>query len=60
MKQDKGIDIYPTMRMVVISPESARGIFDTEFSAGQRILLEDSAFEHIFGEALRQRGDSND
>lgn len=55
MKQDKGVDIYPTMRMVVINSESASHIFGSEMSAGQRILLEDTAFEQIFGEALRQR-----
>lgn len=61
MQQDKGVDIYPTMRMVVINPESASQIFGQEMSAGQRILLEDTAFEQIFGEALRQREEqSND
>lgn len=55
MKKDKGVDIYPTMRMVVINPESASQIFGSEMSAGQKILLEDKAFEQIFGEALRQR-----
>lgn len=59
MKRDKGVDIYPTMRMVVINPESASQIFGSEMSAGQRILLEDTAFEQIFGEALRQRGEDN-
>ena len=61
MKQDKGVDIYPTMRMVVIRAESASQIFGQEMSAGQRILLEDEAFEQIFGEALRaQEVQSND
>ena len=53
MQKDKGVDIYPTMRMVVIRAESASQIFGQEMSAGQRILLEDEAFEQIFGEALR-------
>ena len=53
IQQDKGVDIYPTMRMVVIRPESASQIFGQEMSAGQRILLEDTAFEQVFGEALR-------
>lgn len=55
IKQDNGVDIYPTMRVVVINAESASQIFGSEMSAGQRILLEDKAFEQIFGEALRQR-----
>lgn len=52
MKQDQGVDIYPTMRMVVIKPESASQIFGQEMSAGQTVLLEDEAFEQIFGGAL--------
>ena len=61
MQKDKGVDIYPTMRMVVIRPESASQIFGSEMSAGQRILLEDTAFEQIFGDAIRaQEGNSND
>ena len=60
MKQDKGIDIYPTMRMVVINPESASQIFGSEMSAGQRVLLEDTAFEQIFGDAIRARENAND
>lgn len=60
MKKDKGVDIYPTMRMVVISPESANQIFGSEMSAGQRILLEDKAFEQIFGDAIRARENIND
>lgn len=55
IQKDRGNDIYPTMRMVVISPESASQIFGSEMSAGQRILLENTAFEQIFGEALRER-----
>ena len=55
MKQDKGVDIYPTMRMVVLNADSASRIFGQEMNAGQRILLEDLAFEQIFGEALRQQ-----
>lgn len=60
MQKDKGVDIYPTMRMVVISAESASQIFGQEMSAGQKILLEDEAFEQIFGEALRKQGENND
>lgn len=52
MQKDKGVDIYPTMRMVVIRAESASQIFGQEMSAGQRLLLEDEAFENIFGGAL--------
>lgn len=53
IQKDKGVDIYPTMRVVVIRAESASQIFGQEMSAGQRILLEDTAFEQIFGDALR-------
>ena len=52
MKKENGVDIYPTMRMVVIKAESANRIFDCEMQAGQRVLLEDKAFEQIFGGAL--------
>ena len=52
MKQENGVDIYPTMRMVVIRAESASQIFGQEMSAGQKILLEDEAFEQIFGGAI--------
>ena len=45
-------DIYPTMRFVVIKPEAAERIFGGEFTAGQRLLLEDKAFEQIFGGAV--------
>lgn len=55
IKKDKGTDLYPTMRMVVIPTESAEEIFNQHFDAGNKILLEDEAFEHIFGEALRER-----
>lgn len=48
--QKQGNDeIYPTMRFVVIKAESAERIFNGQFSAGQKILLEDEAFEKIFG-----------
>ena len=60
MQKDKGVDIYPTMRMVVINPESASQIFGQEMSAGQRILLEDTAFEQIFGDALRAQENSHE
>ena len=45
-------DIYPTMRFVVIKPEAAERIFGGEFTTGQRLLLEDKAFEQIFGGAV--------
>lgn len=54
MQKDKGVDIYPTMRMVVITSESASRIFRQEMSAGQRILLEDEAFEQIFGGSINE------
>ena len=47
-------EIYPTMRFVVIKPEAAERIFGGQFTAGQRILLEDEAFENIFGGALNE------
>ena len=51
--QKQGNDeIYPTMRLVVIKPEAATRLFNTDFSAGQKVLLEDEAFEQIFGGAL--------
>ena len=59
MQKDKGNDLYPTMRMVVITPESAEKIFEQPFEAGNKLLLEDEAFEHIFGEALRQQQSKN-
>lgn len=52
IQKNGGEDIYPTMRLVVIKPESAERLFNGEFKAGQRILLEDEAFEHIFGGAI--------
>lgn len=45
-------EIYPTMRFVVIKTESAERIFSGKFLAGQKILLEDEAFEQIFGGAV--------
>ena len=48
-----GRDIYPTMRFVVIKLEAADRIFNTEFALGQRIMLEDEAFEQMFGESLK-------
>lgn len=54
MKQENGVDIYPTMRMVVIKAESASRIFGQEMSAGQTVLLEDKAFEQIFGGAINE------
>ena len=45
-------EIYPTMRFVVIKPEAAERLFNGQFSAGQKILLEDEAFEKIFGGAI--------
>ena len=48
-----GRDIYPTMRFVVVKLEAAERIFETEFAMGQRIMLEDKAFEQVFGESLK-------
>ena len=47
-----GEEIYPTMRYVVVKVEAAERIFNGEFSAGQKLLLEDEAFENIFGGAM--------
>lgn len=52
IQKDKNNEIYPTMRMVVIKPEAAQNIFEGEFKEGQLLLLEDEAFDHIFGGAL--------
>ena len=60
MKQENGIDIYPTMRLVVIRAEYASSMFGQKFSAGQRLLLEDQAFEILFGEELSKQGEHND
>lgn len=54
-------DVYPTMRMVVVTVEAAQRIFsNVECKAGSPILVEDKAFEQIFGEALRKQGENND
>ena len=53
MQKSGSDDIYPTMRMVVIKPELAERIFDGKFEVGQKLLLEDEAFEKIFGGALK-------
>lgn len=54
MRKEGNTEIYPTMRMVVIKTESAERIFEgSEFKAGQKLLLEDEAFEKIFGGALK-------
>ena len=55
MKQDKGVDIYPTLRAVVLKPASASALFQQEMQAGQRVLLEAEAFERIFGDAIREQ-----
>ena len=52
IQKDGDKEIYPTMRLVVIKPEASEKLFGGQFSAGQRILLEDEAFEQIFGGAL--------
>ena len=52
IKKEGDTEIYPTMRMVVISCESAERIFGNPFNKGERILLEDAAFEQIFGGAM--------
>lgn len=54
IQKDGNTDIYPTMRMVVITPESAERIFGTPFECGQLLLLEDEAFEKIFGGAISE------
>lgn len=46
-------EIYPTMRYVVIKPTAAERVFNGEFHCGSKLLLEDTAFEQMFGEALR-------
>ena len=51
--QKDGTEIYPTMRFVVIKPEATERIFNGQFTAGQKLLLEDEAFEKIFGGAIQ-------
>lgn len=47
-KTPDGTEIYPTMRLVVIKREAAEELFPT--AKGQdKILLEDAAFQQIFG-----------
>jgi hypothetical protein len=53
IQKDNGNDLTPTMRMVCVRAEVASDIFGGEFKPGNRLLLEDEAFEKIFGEALR-------
>lgn len=53
IQKDQGNDLTPTMRMVCIRAELASEIFGGEFKPGQKLLLEDGAFEQLFGEALR-------
>lgn len=51
--QKDGTELYPTMRMVVVRPESINRILDNgNFEAGQRVFFEDTAFEQIFGDAI--------
>lgn len=46
-------DLYPTGRHVVIKPEAwSKVATDQEWVAGQRCLVEDSAFDQMFGEML--------
>ena len=45
-------DLYPTGRHVVIKPEAWSRATDQEWVAGQRCLVEDSAFDQMFGEML--------
>lgn len=52
IQKDGNTEIYPTMRMVVIKAEAAERIFGGKFNAGQKLLLEDKAFEQIFGGAV--------
>ena len=53
LQQSNGVDIYPTMRYVVITTEAAERLFGGKFLEGQKVLLEDEAFERIFGKALK-------
>lgn len=45
-------DLYPTGRHVVIKPEAWSRATDQEWVVGQRCLVEDSAFDQMFGEML--------
>lgn len=45
-------DLYPTGRHVVIKPEAWSRATDQEWVTGQRCLVEDSAFDQMFGEML--------
>lgn len=50
IRKEANKDIYPTMRMVVLKIETAEELFNNfELKLGIPILLEDEAFEHIFG-----------
>ena len=53
LQQSNGVDIYPTMRYVVITTEAAERLFGGKFLEGQKVLLEDEAFERIFGKSLK-------
>ena len=52
IQKDGDTEIYPTMRLVVIKTEAAERIFNGQFRAGDRLLLEDEAFERLFGGAI--------
>ena len=52
IQQSQGVDIYPTMRYAVITAEAAERIFGGQFLTGQKVLLEDEAFENLFGGAV--------
>lgn len=54
-KDDKGADLYPTMRMVVLKKEAAENI---GFPDKSPVLLEDKAFEHLFGEYCRDNSNN--
>ena len=47
-----GEDIYPTGRFVVLKTESAERIFNAECKQGRPVLLEDVAFEQLFGGSI--------
>ena len=53
ISKDVNGEIYPTMRMVVLKIEAAKELFTNfEPELGKPVLLEDEAFEHIFGGVL--------
>jgi hypothetical protein len=55
VKAQGGQEVYLTTRMVCIRPEAAERIFERPFKQGDKLFLEDKAFEQIFGEALKNQ-----